>query len=670
MIWNTLAQSQLTENLGWTLVHSLWEIAAVFMLLRGLLAVMRRASANVRYVVSAAALIIAIVLPAATYLQISGQRSVDVLRAQRLEDRVAFEDQALHERDALAAANVRQDRTSTNAGVFEPLSGIGNLAAENFPLVFPFAVGLWFLGVALFSFRLAGGMWKLHEYRARETGPVGDEWHERFARLCGEFRIGRTVQLIGSNFVQTPIAVGVFRPLIILPASVFLQMDPRQLESIIAHELVHIRRYDPLVNMLQSIAEILFFYHPGVWWISSQMRREREFAADAAVVETLAHGSVVYATALANLEELRLTAKQTLPSMATAANGGNLMTRIQRILHKKTEINDANSAWSAGLACVIISALLLAIFSFTPASFVNARAASGERKLAIGFVSIPPVDRSENPPKDSDATARLIIAKLQQHKVPAIGFVNGATISDGEKLFPVRANIVRLWRDAGLEVGIGNFKHIWFYNTPYDEYVASVEKNAAITKKLLAEKNISLKFYSYPYLNTGRNAEDRDKFEAWLSSRNLTSVKYTIDNQEWMYSYAYDMARNDNDINTMNEIRVEFVTYMDKMFDHYEAYSQDMFGRDIPQTMVLTPSRLVADSADDLFGMIQKRGYRFVPMDEALADPAYRTPENMFGNFGNSWFERWTQSAGKKLRDEPAVDPEVEQSWKNRNVKK
>ena len=120
-----------------------------------------------------------------------------------------------------------------------------------------------------------------------------------------------------------------------------------------------------------------------------------------------------------------------------------------------------------------------------------------------------------------------------------------------------------------------------------------------------------------------------------------------------MYSYAYDMARNDNDVNTMTEIRVAFVKYMDKMFDHYEAYSQEMFGRQIPQTMVLTPSRLVADSADDLFGMIRNRGYSFVSMNDALADDAYKTPENMFGQFGNSWFERWTYSQGKKLATSP-----------------
>jgi peptidoglycan/xylan/chitin deacetylase (PgdA/CDA1 family) len=455
-----------------------------------------------------------------------------------------------------------------------------------------------------------------------------------------------------------------------------LQISPKELETVIAHELVHIRRCDAPVNFAQSLVEVLFFYHPCAWWISAVIRREREFAADEGVIEILgAPARLVYANALANLEEIRLLTNQRLPPLVTAANGGNLMQRIQKILQKNTEIKRASSAWSAGLALMLISAVLLTLFSFNDASFVNAQTGAKVRKLAIGFVSIPPVDRTANPPKDSDATMRLLIEKLKSHKVPAIGFLNGAIISDGEKLYPVRANLVRLWRDAGLEVGIGNYKHVWFYDTPYDDYVAGVEKNEQLAKRILAEKNLALRYFSYPFLNTGKTAEDRNRFEAWLKERGLAAVKYTFDNQEWMYSYAYDMARNDNDVNTMNEVRAAFLDYMTKMFEHYEAYSQEMFGREIAQTMVLTPSRLVTDAADELFGMIEKRGYQFVPMEEALADDAYKTEENfvgtrdLIGKSGISWFERWQMARGKTLRDEPKVSLMVEAVWKNRMSK-
>jgi hypothetical protein len=192
-----------------------------------------------------------------------------------------------------------------------------------------------------------------------------------------------------------------------------------------------------------------------------------------------------------------------------------------------------------------------------------------------------------------------------------------------------------------------------------------------ITKKILAEKNLPLRYFSYPFLNNGKTIEDKTRFEDWLTARGLRPVKYTFDNQEWMYSFAYDMARKDNDINTMKEIRVEYLDYMTKMTEHYEAYSQEMFGRDIAQTLVLTPSRLVSDTADEFFGMLQKRGYKFVSMDEAQADEAYQTKEAVIeSQSGISWFERWQMAHGKKLRDEPNVSKSVWRTWQEMKDKK
>ena len=344
------------------------------------------------------------------------------------------------------------------------------------------------------------------------------------------------------------------------------------------------------------------------------------------------------------------------------------MQRIQKILKIKTEASKANSAWTAGLALSLTSVFLLTLFWFSSSDVVNAQKRSGERKLAIGFVSIPPLDRTSNPPKDSDATARLLIQKLKEYKVPAIGFLQGGMISDGEKLFPVRANIARMWIDSGFEVGLGGFKHIWLSRTPADEYIANVEKNELVAKRLIGENGQSPRYFSYPFLNTGKNLEDKAKVEAWLASRGYTSVKYTFDNNEWMYSFAYDAARNDNDVNTMKEVRESYLAYMSKMFDHYEAYSAAMFGRDIPQTMVLTPSRLIMDTADEFFTMATKRGYSFVSIDEAQADPAYNTKEEFTGDAGISWFERWTLAKGAALRKEPEIDAAVQKVWKDREA--
>jgi len=663
------ADSTRIAHLGWTLIHSVWQIALVSAGLLLALRILRNSSARVRYVVSVSALAISLIFPVLTFIQFSTQgESYSLSAYSNLRPAGEFERQYLRTSES-AMAEARESAaatdTSTAQGLFSALSKWLN---GYLPNLAPIAVLIWVLGVALFSLRLGGGFLQLQKYRTEAAGEVESDWQDSFERLCHCVGVVQTVKILRSALVQTPIAIGIFKPVIIVPASLFLQISPRELETIIAHELVHIRRYDPLVNIAQCVIEALFFYHPAVWWISAQVRREREFAADADVLEIFEDSHVTYARALANLEEIRLRTDQQMPRYATAANGGNFMQRIQRILKIKTEASMANSAWTAGLAFLLTSAFLLAIFSFSSSELVNAQKRSGTRKLAIGFVGIPPLDRTANPPKDSDATARLLIQELKEHKVPAIGFLTGSMVSDGEKLFPVRANIAKLWIDAGFELGLGGFKHIWLYHTPADEYIANIEKNEAVAKQLIGETGSQPRHFSYPYLNTGRTVEDKAKVEAWLASRGYTSVKYTFDNNEWMYSYAYDMARNDNDVNTMKEIREAYLDYMSRMFDHYEAYSQELFGRDIPQTMVLTPSRLITDTADEFFAMAAKRGYTFITIDEAQSDPAYKTKEDFTGEAGISWFERWQMAKGRPLLKEPGVDQTVERIWKEKQV--
>ena len=663
MNWETIATSRVIADLGLTLLHSLWQITLVSAGLLVALRILNGRAPNIRYGVSLAALGIAFVLPAITFVQIStGPRtdpftnSVVAKTTSRQFSNGGFgNDQQPTDPSAVEPEQYTQNITS--------FLGLRRYLDTQVPNLLPFAVGLWLIGVAFFALRLGGGIWQLRIYKTRDVEQVDRPWEQNFVSLCEKLVVTDRVKFLRSLRVQTPIAIGFFKPVIIVPASLFLQMHPRELETIIAHELLHIRRYDPVVNVFQSLIETLFFYHPGVWWISGQVSREREFAADADVLRLFEDSHLTYAKALANLEEIRFKT----PRLATAANGGNLMQRIERILKIETEVGRATSAWTATLALLLTSAVLLAVFSFNSSAPVNAQGKGENRKLAIGFVSIPPLDRTANTPKDSEATARLLIDALKRHKVPATGFLQGGMISDGEKFFPVRREIARMWIDAGFEVGLGGFKHIWLYHTPVDEYIANIEKNESVAKKLIGDMGFPPRYFSYPYLNTGKTAEDKAKVEAWLANRGYTSVKYTMDNNEWMYSYAYDMARNDNDVNTMKEVREAFLSYMSKMFDHYEAYTRDMFGRDIPQTMVLTPSRLITDTADDFFAMAAKRGYSFITVDEAQGDRAYKTKESFTGEAGISWFERWSIAQGKPLRVEPGVDFAVERIWEARN---
>lgn len=670
MNWIDFAGTNFVADLGWTIVHSIWQVAMLAALLFLVLKIADSFSPGARYVIAATTMLIAALVPILTFVDISTDRNGtdSVARSERLFMSEAPSSTATSGVDSKKTSNATSTAIAAPASV--SVEAVRSELTKRLAALLPFAVGLWLIGVAFFALRLAGGMWQLRRYR-RDGAGLDSEWNEKVTGLIARLGIRRTIGVLRSGVAATPIAIGIFRPMILIPAAAFLQISPRELETVIAHELIHIRRLDPVINAFQNVVETILFYHPAIWWISSVIRREREFSADAAVLDLFTDSRVDYARALANLEALRQGADQNTPHLAAALNGGNLMERIERILKIKTEARTHQSAWIAGMALMLTSALLTALFLSNSGELVNAQTRTGAKKLAIGFVSIPPVDRTANAPKDADATMRLLIDTLKRHKVPAIGFLQGGMISDGEKFFPVRKEIARMWIDAGFELGLGGYKHIWLHNTPVDEYIANIEKNEAIAKKLLGDMGAPPRYFSYPYLNTGKSVDDKAKVEAWLAApnRGYTSVKYTVDNQEWMYSYAYDMARNDNDVNTMREIRTSYLAYIAKMFDHYEAYSQEMFGRDIAQTMVLTPSRLITDTADEFFLMASKRGYSFVSVDEAQGDEAYKTPENFTGSAGISWFERWGMEKKMKLRNEPPVDASIERTWKAKSNK-
>src|SRR5262249_8005167 len=147
---------------------------------------------------------------------------------------------------------------------------------------------------------------------------------------------------------EVPAVVGHFKPMVLLPASLITQLTPEQLEAVILHELMHIRRHDYLVNILQICCETLFFFNPAIWWLSRSIRIEREHCCDEAVTQR-SGDKVQYARALVRLAELRLGPGTTL---ALAANGSSLKKRITRLLGAERP-HFSFPGWG-GAACMVL----------------------------------------------------------------------------------------------------------------------------------------------------------------------------------------------------------------------------------------------------------------------------------------------------------------------------
>ena len=289
----------LAHAISTALLHFVWQGLAVAFLLWTALATLRNGSARLRYLLSCTALAAMTALPAITAWVVYRAPGAAIASGAQFVDLPPF------------AGSVT-------------LSPADSLSAWIAALEV-WALPVWFAGVLIFAVRLFWSSKQVARMR-REGDPAEASLVETVSRLAGRMRIGRPVGVLISRLVDSPSVAGWLRPVILLPAASLLSLNANQLEAVLAHELAHIRRHDYLVNVLQTLAETLFFYQPAVWWVSSRIRSERELCCDDSVVE-ICGDAVGYARALAKLERLRVIS----PELAMSSTAGPLLYRIQRL---------------------------------------------------------------------------------------------------------------------------------------------------------------------------------------------------------------------------------------------------------------------------------------------------------------------------------------------------
>ncbi len=352
---DTIFSQTFVEKLGWPLLHFIWQGAAVALLVAMLLRILRRSTANLRYIISCVALALMILAPMATMLM--------------LTDSAAYEEPI--EAEASIPVAVMTDNASelpaeqplalTEA---EPLAYLADPAPLTWKdqlksmleVAMPYLVLGWMIGVLGLSMWRLGGWTQIQFLKRRMVKPVDTSWQEKLTNLTERLGITRTVRMLESALVEVPTVVGWLKPIILIPTSSLMGITPQQLEAILLHELAHIRRFDYLVNLLQTLAETLGFYHPAVWWVSQRIRVERENCCDDLAARALGD-KVRYARALATMEETR----QRSPQLALAANGSNLLHRVSRLLgHPRHEKIRLSQGWPV-LLVVIVAGLILPI---------------------------------------------------------------------------------------------------------------------------------------------------------------------------------------------------------------------------------------------------------------------------------------------------------------------
>jgi beta-lactamase regulating signal transducer with metallopeptidase domain len=378
-----LLASPLAARLGWTCLHSLWQGLAIAALLAiALRLVPRRSSAatNARYLLATAALVALPVAAVATFASVepgvnpaaaeatSDAASATASRSSR--DGAARPASAAHAPTIvlpphLATAAARPAARAS----FATVTAAASAALDHLRPWLPAIAGAWLAGALLAAGRMTIGYWLTRRMVARGE-PLADGRFqasvERWRRAIG---IDAAVRVLASAAVEAPVVVGWLKPVILWPAAALLGLPAHELDALVVHELAHVRRQDALMNLLQACIDVLFFHHPAAWWISAQVRAEREHCADDLAVRVLEAGHagsrLSYAKALLALEERRQA-----HALALAANGGSLLDRIRRL----AGVEEQPASPVRPLAAAAMASLLLAVLVTAAAPIREARA--------------------------------------------------------------------------------------------------------------------------------------------------------------------------------------------------------------------------------------------------------------------------------------------------------
>lgn len=282
---------------------------------------------------------------------------------------------------------------------------------------------------------------------------------------------------------------------------------------------------------------------------------------------------------------------------------------------------------------------------------------AAERRVAFTFDDLPGVYLD-----NCDVTAfrklngRLVTA-IQRNRMPALGLVNGSHLCEAKR--EQTAAILKIWLDAGLQLGSHTYSHPDFNRMPLADFQADIIAN----EKFLPPRP---RYFRFPFLRTGTELPKKRAIEEFLKKRGYTNAVVTIDNDEYIYAFVYARAMRRGDKTLARRIGDDYIRYMETMFAFYEQLSRQTVGYEIPQILLLHDNSLNADHLDRLAAMARGRGYRFISVDEALRDPAYARKENYIGGRGLSQILRWAMEDGKRPPMGPDVPPWVMDLFRRR----
>ena len=299
----------------------------------------------------------------------------------------------------------------------------------------------------------------------------------------------------------------------------------------------------------------------------------------------------------------------------------------------------------------------LLLFIFIVGLVTSARAQTSTRTMAVTIDDLPYVRMSDAAylPSARTATAK-ILSTLKKHKAPAIGFVNEFQLDFGNDR-DARIALLRDWVKSGMMLGNHTYSHPDFNQMTVAQFEEQIEKGDVVTRQLMQSRRPYQLYFRHPMTHTGDTLEKKEAIEKFLAARGYKVTPHTIENSDFIFNVGYAQAVQKGDTALAKRLRDAYLELTFAATEFAEKISPQIFGREIPQILLIHSNDINADCLDEMLQRFEARGYKFVTLDKVMSDPAYETKDTYVNRYGPTWFVRWSRSKGLKLDFSGDPDP-------------
>lgn len=315
----SILSNELAQAFAWTLIHSIWQFTLVAILLALVYKILNSSKSVYRYFIGFGALGLCLLMALVTF--------------------------AIYYMESIGSSTTLNIQNQYNT--FLASSATGFSLTKLLAMIDPYLLAIvnaWLIGSVLFFIKFTTGFFYLKSIVKKATS--SKVLNKSLKKIKAKYKISRNVIVKESKSITTPIVMGIVKPVILFPLGLINHLSQDEVYAILAHELAHIKRHDYLFNMVQIAMETLFYFHPAIWFISSNIRSERESCCDDLAIKHVGN-NVSYAKTLIKLQELNITSIQ--PSLGFSGSKNTFSNRILRILDQPTSQSSYKDKFLAAL---------------------------------------------------------------------------------------------------------------------------------------------------------------------------------------------------------------------------------------------------------------------------------------------------------------------------------